>query len=135
MPNYHDADLILRLYDLRREGVMRKAREWFIGWHPTTAEEAKTICSDTSKIENAYVRQVTSFWEMAASLANAGTVDADLYAKNSGESVLLATKCQMLKAKFPDAWTRSMPETETFIAGNAIAQKKAKMMKARLAAK
>jgi len=135
MPTYNDADLILRLYDLRREGVMRKAREWFISWHPTTAEEAKSMCSDTSKQENAYVRQVTSFWEMAASLANAGTVDADLYAKNSGEGVLLATKCQVLKAKFPDAWTRSMPETEAFIASNAIAQKKADIMKARLAAK
>lgn len=135
MPNHHDADLILRLYDLRRESVMRKAREWFIGWHPTTAEEAKSMCSDTSKLENAYVRQVTSFWEMAASLANAGTVDADLYAKNSGEGVLLATKCQWLKGKFPDAWTRSMPETEVFIASSAIAQKKAETMKARFAAK
>lgn len=135
MPTYQDADLILRLYDLRRESVMRKAREWFIGWYPTTADEAKSMCSDTSKLENAYVRQVTSFWEMAASLANAGTVDADLYAKNCGESVLLATKCQWLKAKFPDAWTRTMPETETFIASSAIAQKKSEMMKARLAAK
>lgn len=135
MPSYHDADLILRLYDLRREGVMRKAREWFIGWFPATADEAKSICSDTSKPENAYVRQVTSFWEMAASLANAGTVDADLYAKNSGESMLLAAKCLWLKSKFPDAWTRAMPETEAFVAGSAIAQKKFEMFKTRFAAK
>lgn len=135
MPTYHDADLILRLYDLRRESVMRKARTWFIAWHPATADEAKSMCSDFSKPENAYVRQVTSYWEMASSLANAGTVDADLYAKNSGESVLLATKCQWLKSQFPEAWTRSMPETEAFIAGNAIAQKKAEMFKARHASK
>jgi hypothetical protein len=131
MPTYHDADLILRLYDLRRESVMRKARAWFIAWTPASAEEAKSIGADMSVPENAYVRQVTSFWEMASSLANAGTVDADLYAKNSGESVLLASKCQFLKAKFPGAWTRTMPETEAFIAGNAIAQKKAEMFKAR----
>lgn len=134
MATYQDADLVLRLYDLRRESVMRKARAWFIGWKPTSADDVRNACSDTSREENAWVRQVTSFWEMGASIANSGAVDQELYAKNSGEGVLFAMKCQSLKAKFPDAWTRTMPETEALIAASPVAQKKAEMFKARFAA-
>ena len=85
--------------------------------------------------DNAYVRQVTSFWEMAFSIANSGAVDAELFAKNCGEGVLIATKCQWLKEKHPDAWTRTMVEAETFIAGSAIAQKKAAIFKTRFETK
>ena len=135
MATHSDADIILRLYDLRREAVMRKAREWFIGWFPGAPEEARSACSGAGRQDNAYVRQVSTFWEMAFSLANSGAVDADLFAKNCGEGLLLCAKCQWLKGKFPDAWTRGMPEAEAFIAGNAIAQKKSEMMKARFADK
>lgn len=135
MATYQDADLVLRLYDLRRESVMRKAREWFIGWFPATSEEAASACSVMGRQDNAYVRQVTSFWEMSFSLVNSGAVDSELFAKNSGEGVLLATKCQWLKEKFPTAWTRSMPEAEAFIANSPIAQKKADIFKARFASK
>ena len=110
MATHHDADLILRLYDLRRESVMRKAREWFIGWFPGTPEEARSACSGMGRQDNAYVRQVTSFWEMSFSIANSGAIDTELYAKNCGEGVLMATKCQWLKEKYPEDWTRSMPE-------------------------
>lgn len=133
MATYQDADLVLRLYDLRRESVMRQARAWFIGWTPKDADDARSACSDFARPENAFVRQVTSFWEMGHSIANSGAVDAELYAKNSGEGVLLAIKCQWLKAKFPDAWTRSMPETEAFIAKSPVAQKKAEIFRARFA--
>ncbi len=135
MATHHDADLILRLYDLRRESVMRKAREWFIGWFPGTPEEARSACSGMGRQDNAYVRQVTSFWEMSFSIANSGAIDTELYAKNSGEGVLMATKCQWLKEKYPEDWTRSMPEAEAFIAGSAIAQKKVEIFKARFAGK
>ena len=133
MATYHDADLILRLYDLRREAVMRQARAGFIGWNPTDAADVKSACSDFSRPENAFVRQVTSFWEMSYSLANSGAMDAELLAKNAGEGVLLAIKCQHLKSKFPDAWTRSMPETEAFIASSPIAQHKAEIFRKRFA--
>ncbi len=133
MATYHDADLILRLYDLRREAVMRQARAWFIGWKPTDAADAASACSDFARPENAFVRQVTSFWEMAYSLGNSGAIDAELLAKNGGEGVLLAIKCQHLKATFPGAWTRGMPETEQFIAGSPIAQQKAEIFRKRFA--
>ena len=135
MATHSDADIILRLYDLRREAVMRKAREWILGWFPGTPEEARSACSGAGRQDNAYVRQVMSFWEMAFTLANSGAVDADLFAKNCGEGLLLCVKSQWLKGKYPDAWTRSMPEAEAFIAANAIAGKKAETMKGRFADK
>ena len=135
MATYHDADLILRFYDLRREAVMRKAREWFVGWFPATAEEARTIGSVTGSQENAYVRQVTSYWEMAFSIANSHAVESELFAKNCGEGLLFAVKCRWLAGKFPEAWTRLMPEAEAFTAGNATAQKKVETFKSRLAGK
>jgi len=126
-----DADLILKLYDLRREGVCREARKFFAGWSPTNPEEVKKVCSDPKWTDNAYTRQSTSYWEMAFSIANEGAVDQSLFAKNCGEGLLFAIKCQWLKAKFPEVWTRTMPEAEAFIAKNEFARKKAEMFKGR----
>jgi hypothetical protein len=131
MATTEDAQLVLQLYDLRRESVCRKAREYFAGWVPKTAEEAKNVCSIFGSQENAFIRQSTSYWEMAFSIANEGAVHGNLFAKNCGEGILFATKCQWLKAKFPDAWTRTMPEAEAFIAKNEIAKKKSTIMRTR----
>lgn len=129
-----DAQLIIQLYDLRREAVCRKARSFFAGWIPATAEEARTVGSGPGREDNAYVRQATSYWEMAFSFVNTGAVDEALFAKNCGEGILFAVKCQWLKAKFPEVWTRTMGEAEAFIARNAEAQKKAEMFRKRLPA-
>lgn len=127
-----DAQLIIQLYDLRREAVCRKARSWFAQWKPASAEEIKTIVNDGSREDNAFMRQSTSYWEMAFSFVNTGAVDETLFAKNSGEGVFFAEKCRWLKAKFPDAWTRTMAEADAFIARSPEAQKKAEMFKKRL---
>ena len=128
-----DADLIIKLYDLRRESVCRKAREFFAGWMPASAEEAKLIGAGFGRQDNAYVRQATTYWEMAFSIVNTGAIDEELFAKNCGEGILFAVKCQVLKAKFPDAWTRTMGEAETFIAKNPAAKARAEMAKKRFA--
>jgi hypothetical protein len=128
-----DAELILKLYDLRRESVCRKAREFFAGWTPGSADEAKTVGSAFGRQDNAYVRQATTYWEMAFSIVNTGAIDEELFAKNCGEGILFAVKCQWLKQKFPDAWTRTMAEAEAFIAKNEAARKKAELFRARFA--
>jgi hypothetical protein len=128
-----DADLILKLYDLRREAVCRKAREFFAAWTPGNADEAKTVGGGFGRQDNAYVRQATTYWEMAFSIVNTGAIDEELFAKNCGEGILFAVKCQWLKQKFPDAWTRTMGEAEAFIAKNEAARKKAELFRARFA--
>jgi hypothetical protein len=132
MATIADAQFILQLYDLRREHVCREARAFFAGWKPTTAAEVAEVVEGRNATNNAYLRQSTSYWEMAFSIANSGAVDEVLFAKNSGEGVLFAVKCQWLKAKFPEQSSRSMPEAEAFIARSALAAAKAEMFRKRL---
>ncbi len=128
-----DAELILKLYDLRREGVCREARKFFVSFNPESPADAKDLATNFARPENAFVRQATSYWEMAFSIANTGAIHEELFAKNCGEGVLFAVKCQHLKQKFPDAWNRTMAEAETFIAHNAIAKQKMEIFKKRFA--
>ena len=135
MATHADADLILKLYDLRREPVMRIARSTWLGWWPADESMAKMACTDTTLEINAYIRQVTSYWEMAFSIANQTAVDSELFAKNCGEGILSVIKCQILAAKYPNAWTRKMPEAELFLANNHTAAAKAVTMRQRYADK
>jgi hypothetical protein len=123
-----DAELIIKLYDLRREAVCREARRFFSSWAPASAEDVKALITDMAKSENAYIRQATTYWEMAFSIVNTGAIDEELFAKNCGEGLIFALKCQHLAKKFPGAWTRTMPEAEAFIAQNQIARQKAEML-------
>ena len=85
----HNAQLLLQIYDMRREEKLRQAREWFMGkfWAETT-EEFAALCPVGSQ-ENAYYRMVTGYWDMVASIVNRGMLDEDLYFENTGESLLV----------------------------------------------
>ena len=87
-----DANLILKLYDLRREDTMRKARNWFIGeFHPGSLQDIMdAVMSDKS----AYFRMVTSYWEMAASLVNNGAIDEQMFNDANAEHVAIFSKLE-----------------------------------------
>jgi hypothetical protein len=76
-PSHYDAELILKLYDLRRETVMREARAFYNSLPPTEESFLSVITNPASK-ENSYVRQVVGYWEMAAALVVHGTLNARL---------------------------------------------------------
>lgn len=82
----HDqVNLMLRLYDTRREPRLREARDWFISeFHPATPEDAMKQCPPGSK-ENASMRMVVSYWEMVASIVNRGLIDEEFFFENTGE--------------------------------------------------
>lgn len=82
---YEDANLLLRLYELRREEKLRQARDWFSkNFKASKLEEFQKLCPLGSQ-ENAYFRMVTSYWEMAASFVTNGVLHQDLFAQNSRE--------------------------------------------------
>ena len=88
-----DAEIILRLYELRRESVMRQARAWVIGeFWPTTADEYFAVASNRNDPHNAFVRQVISYWEMAAAMVLHGAVSAELFVDCNAEGFLLLAK-------------------------------------------
>ncbi len=90
-----DAELILKLYDLRREAEMRKARHWWTtAFWPQTVDDVLKISSNMGSQENNWFRQVSGYWSMAASLVEHGALDRDLFLEPSfcGEMVLIFAK-------------------------------------------
>lgn len=85
-PTAEDAKIIMRLYDLRREAEMRKARAWFGAWWPQSANEiVQMINAPTNPQENAWFRQVSGYWDMAAAFVLRGVVNEDLFVDCCGE--------------------------------------------------
>lgn len=94
-PTAADAELILKLYDLRRESELRKARSWIGGsFWPDSIDDYNKIASAPSAPENAWLRQVMGYWELAASLVNHGIINPDLFLEPSfsAEMVMIYTK-------------------------------------------
>ena len=88
-PGYEDANLILRLYELRREPKLRQAREWFsANFKAATVEDFQALCPPGSEA-NAYFRMVVSYWEMAASFVVKGVLNAELFYENAGEMLFV----------------------------------------------
>lgn len=93
---YDDANLILRLYDMRREERMREARAWFTAnFQPATMEEFQKLCPGGSK-ENASYRQVTSYWDMAASFVTGGVLTPELFYQSNRELLLVYKRMENL---------------------------------------
>jgi hypothetical protein len=89
MSKQQDADLILKLYDLRREAVMREARNWFFTFNPTSAQDViEVLLSEHS----GHYRMVVSYWEMAAAMVNEGAIDEKLFNETNGEHIFVYAK-------------------------------------------
>lgn len=112
-PAYESADLILKLYDLRREEVMRKAREWYTReFHPQSAEDVVNVLSGE---HSAYFRMVTSYWEMAASLVNSGVIDWKMFMEaNPGEPVNVFVKLYPYLEKLRSMFASKYDEAKAF---------------------
>ena len=93
---YDDANLLLRLYDLRREPRLREARKWF-GGAPQfqSREEWLKYCPPGSE-ENASYRMVVTYWEMAASLVATGVLNAELFFASNLEMLFVWEKIRIL---------------------------------------
>ncbi len=92
-----DAEIAMKLYDLRREPEMRKARDFvnFEFW-PRTFEEFASVATAMGDPRNAYLRQVSSYWEMAASLVLRGTLHPGVFLDWCGEAFFTYTKFKPL---------------------------------------
>ncbi len=82
-PTTADAELIMKLYDLRREAEIRKARNWWLGFWPESADDILKIATALGTQENAWLRQVGGYWEMAASFVLHGTLNRELFLEPS----------------------------------------------------
>ncbi len=90
-----DAELIMQLYDLRREPEMRKARHWWVTeFWPDSADDFMKIASTLGTQENNWLRQVGGYWGMAAAFVSSGALNRDLFLQPavSGEMVFVFAK-------------------------------------------
>lgn len=88
-PDYHDADLVLRVYDMRREPLMRASRDAINSkcW-PANYDEVKALVAGPHDLNAAY-RQTTTYWEMVYGLVKHGVVDAEYFMETNGEGLFL----------------------------------------------
>ena len=92
MSIHDEANLILKLYELRREETMRKARDWYFReFNPqSVADFQNAMFSEHS----GHLRMVTSYWDMAAALVNHGAIGQGLFAEMNGEYIGVFAKVQ-----------------------------------------
>ncbi len=132
---YHDAELVLKLYDLRREAVMRQARDFFANFSPSSFEEMMAVVGAFGTKENAYVRQVLTYWETVASLIVHGTLNAELAQDTLGEMYFVYARIQPFVKQMRE--TMKSPEflqnLEKVAEGTPEARERLKRMQERMA--
>lgn len=86
------AELIMQLYDLRREATMREARKWFVAFFPSSGDELIEVMVDPKT--SGYYRMVVSYWDMAAGFVNRGALDEEMFLESNGEALMVFSKIE-----------------------------------------
>ena len=126
MATAHDAELILKLYDLRREPVMREARNFMLTtFWPETVDEFLAVQRDFGEQNNAYLRQFVGYWEMAASMVLRGALDADLFFDSNNEPFFVFAKMHHLRPELKSkAGIDFMPRTAELLEKYPVARQR-----------
>jgi hypothetical protein len=99
-PDHADAQLVIQLYDLRREPVMRNSRDTLnTKFMPRTFEEILAITKGDHPM-NAAWRQITSYWEMVYGMPKHGIVHPEYFMENTGEGLLTFVKVEPHLARY-----------------------------------
>ena len=108
---HKQANLLLKLYDLRREPRLREARAWFVQNFDAKTQEEMSKKYPMGSEANASFRMVVTYWEMAASLVNRGLIEDELFFENAGEAWFVWERLRALApgvraaSKNPHAWS------------------------------
>ncbi len=94
MSKQAEADIILKLYELRREETMRKARDWYFReFHPQSMADVNDALFGE---HSGHLRMVMSYWDMAAALVNHGAISLELFYDTNGEHLGVFAKLEPL---------------------------------------
>ena len=128
-----EAGLILKLYELRREEVMRQARDWFFqGFNPQSmADFTEAMFGDHS----GHLRMVVSYWDMAAGLVNNGAINLALFNDANGEHLSVFAKMEPLIGEIRAAYgPRFLANLEKLIDATPDGRKEVAAMRERIKA-
>ncbi len=94
MSKTEEAGLILKLYELRREDTMRKARDWYFReFNPQSMADFNTAIFGE---HSGHLRMVVTYWDMAAALVNTGAISLDMFTETNGEYIGVYAKIEPL---------------------------------------
>lgn len=131
-----DAQLILKLYELRTENVLRAARKWATAdFWPHSAEDVLKVIHASGSQENAYLRQVASYWEMAAAMVLHGAINAALFFDCNGENLFIYCKVERFLDEIHKESPHFFMQTRKLVEKFPRAQKQIGMLQERLADK
>lgn len=101
---YDDVNLILQLYEIRREARLRQARAWFSStFKAKSMEEMANLCPAGSD-ENASARMVATHWEMVASFVTSGVLNQDLFFQSGRELLFVWERIRDLVPAMREAY-------------------------------
>ncbi|MFN0124740.1 MAG: hypothetical protein ACKV2V_29910 [Blastocatellia bacterium] len=90
----HDVQLILHLYELRRDPEMRAARQWYVSeFNPQSAADIARLMISGQQ-QSAYYRMVVSYWDMAASFVNNGGIDEKTFLDANTEHMVIFARIE-----------------------------------------
>src|ERR1700722_12260392 len=102
MSKQEEAGLILKLYELRREDTMRKARDWYFSqFHPESVSDYNGALFGPY---SGLMRMVVSYWEMAAALVNNGAIGLDLFNETNTEHIGVFSKIEQFLLELRTQW-------------------------------
>jgi len=102
-PDHHDAELLLKVYDLRRESVMRESRRAILrDFWPKAWADVEAVLKAEHPLNAAY-RQTGTYWEMVYSMARHGIVSPAFWLENNGEGLFLFAKIESFLGKIREA--------------------------------
>jgi hypothetical protein len=102
MSKQEEAGLILKLYELRREETMRKARDWYFReFHPESIGDFNAAMFSE---HSGHLRMVITYWDMAAALVNNGAISLDLFTDVNGEHIGVFSRIEPLLGEIRAAY-------------------------------
>ena len=130
-----DAQVVMQLYDLRREPEMRKARNWFVMFDPQSVDELVNAVMALGSDGSRYYRMVTSYWEMAAAMVLHGAVNEQLFLDSQPEMFLIFAKLAPYLRDFRERVQNpeSMKNVETLVNKSQEGRKKLQAVTERIA--
>jgi hypothetical protein len=133
-----DAELILKLYELRREPEMRKSRNWWMNeFWPQSADDFIKLAISFPSQENQWMRQAATYWEMAATLVLSGALNEQLFLHPScsGEMFFCFAKVQPYLKEFRQKMNASdaFENTEKLVMKNKWGRERIKLLQERQA--
>ncbi len=111
-PDHHDAELLLKVYDLRREAVMRQSRDAIISkFWPKSFEDLQAVTAADHPLNAAY-RQTTTYWEMVYGIARHGIVNPDYWIESNGEGLYIFARVAPFLPQFRATYPRAFRNAE-----------------------